>query len=159
LPPAERNAGIRRARRRKTAEGRLSTDGAYATENIRRRLRWLAHERKIPADRLPKVKCVPTEELSDFVQMHNINWNWLIGGDIKGLRDMMWARKGVPTARQLSEKIRSLPPDLEKIVREKVGPPTGGTGSRGAGASMKRRRRFRKRNRQRIASHARRLRR
>ena len=52
--------------------------------------------------------------------MHNINWNWLIGGDIKGLRDMMWARKGVPTARQLSEKIRSLPPDLEKIVREKV---------------------------------------
>jgi hypothetical protein len=115
-----RNAGIRRARRRKTAEGRLSTDGAYATENIGRRLRWLAHEWKIPADRLPKVKCVPTEELSDFVQTHNINWNWLLSGDLKGLRNMMWARKGVPTARQLSEKIRSLPPDLEKIVREKV---------------------------------------
>jgi len=49
-----RNAARRIAQRRKAPSGRLSTDGCWSKENVRRRLQWLAHEWKIPADRLPK---------------------------------------------------------------------------------------------------------
>jgi hypothetical protein len=98
----------------------LTSDGASTNENIRRRLQWLAQEWKIPADQLPKITRTITKELRDFIQRYDVNCDWLLYGDLKGLRRMMYARKGIPTARQLSEKISSLPPDLKQIVVGKI---------------------------------------
>jgi hypothetical protein len=81
------------AQRRKTARGRLSTDGAYHVTNIRRRLQWLAHEYSISASALPKITPAPTDELCDFIEKYRISYDWLIGGDLKGLHRMTNERK------------------------------------------------------------------
>jgi hypothetical protein len=85
----KKNAARRRATQRKTPLGRLSTDGAFSRQNIRRRLQWLAHERQIPPGELPEVKRTFTEELRDFVEKHNVSCDWLLIGDLKGLQRMV----------------------------------------------------------------------
>jgi hypothetical protein len=96
-----RNAARRKAVRRKRPLGRLYDDGACSTENIRRRLQWLAHERQIPIKQLPKVLRTPTEELVNFAEKYRINYDWLLCGDLKGLHLMMNARKGRPMLEEL----------------------------------------------------------
>jgi hypothetical protein len=90
-----RNAARRVALRRKTACGRLSTDGAFHVTNIRRRLQWLANEYQIPKSELPKVtpSPTPTEELCDFIEKYRISYDWLIAGDLKGLLHMTNQRR------------------------------------------------------------------
>jgi hypothetical protein len=88
-----RNEARRMAQRRKTASGRLSTDGACHVTNIRRRLLWLAHEYSIPADALPKITPAPTEELCDFVEKYSVSYDWLIAGNLKGLHRMTNQRR------------------------------------------------------------------
>jgi hypothetical protein len=116
-----RNAARRLAARRKTPLGRLATDGASSVENIRRRLQWLAQERQIPASQLPRVLQIPTEELADFVEKYNIDFSWLLGGDLKGLHRMMGKPcAGVSTVERIMEKYGSLSPDQQRIVTEEV---------------------------------------
>jgi hypothetical protein len=56
--------------------------------NIRRRLKWLAHEYQIAESELPNITLAPTEELCDFIQKYRISYDWLIAGDLKGLHRM-----------------------------------------------------------------------
>lgn len=88
-----RSAARRAAERRKTAGGRLSTDGRCSVTNIRRRLRWLAHEYQITESELPKITPSPTEELCDFIQKYRISYDGLIAGNLKGLQRMTSERK------------------------------------------------------------------
>ena len=92
-----RNAARRLTARRKTPLGRLHTDGSCKPENIGRRLQWLAHERQIPEKDLPKVQCDMTDELFDFAEKYHVSLDWLLCGDLKGLREM---RRGCPSRPQ-----------------------------------------------------------
>jgi hypothetical protein len=89
----KRNAAHRLRQRRKTPLGRLHTDSSCRSENLGRRLRWLAHEWQIPEKQLPKATSCPTDELLDLAEKYHIRLGWLLGGDRKELRDMMRAHK------------------------------------------------------------------
>jgi hypothetical protein len=116
-----RNAAFRLAALRKTPRGRLRADGSCEPENIRRRLQWLAYERQIPEKDLPKVQCNLTDELSDFAEKHHISFDWLLGGDLKGLHRMMGKPcAGVSTVERIMEKYGQLSPDRQRIVTEEV---------------------------------------
>jgi hypothetical protein len=106
-----RNKVRRMAQRRKTARGRLSTDGAYHVTNIRRRLQWLAHEYSIFASALPKITPAPTDELCDFIEKYRISYDWLIGGDVKGLHKMTNERR----ARRVMSSTAVMNDDLPPI--------------------------------------------
>ena len=71
--------------------GRLSLDGAGSPANIRRRLEWLAREWKIPASTLPKIDRCVTNEFMDFIEKHQISYNWLYRGTLADLRIMLMA--------------------------------------------------------------------
>jgi hypothetical protein len=106
------------------------------------------------SDEIPQVKRTMTEELADFVQKHGIEW--LIRGDLKCLRQMM-----------LTSWPASFPHvrgGFEAGVRRAIARAAPDRSARGGpapgGEEMKRRRRsVGKRNRQRLAAHARRLKR
>jgi hypothetical protein len=121
----KRNEAFRRTLRRKSAEGRLSTDGACSTERIRNRLRWLAHEWQL-SDEIPQVKSTMTEELSDFVEKHGISFEWLLTGKLKCLRQMMLSRapRGrlpfLTSAEDLKQACGTLSPEQRQIVADEV---------------------------------------
>jgi hypothetical protein len=134
-----RNAAHRIANRRKTAHGRLSTDGRYHVTNIRRRLQWLAHEYSIPASALPKITPVPTDELCDFIEKYRISYDWLIGGDLKGLQKMTDQRRAGRvmtstmvmdddpppihvgmTGKELAAAVRTLPESAQREIEAKL---------------------------------------
>jgi hypothetical protein len=85
----KRNAAIRERERRKTALGRLWSDGACSGANVRRRLICLARERKIPLSEIPKIERSPTDEFVRFMKKHNLNYDWVLAGDLKGLQRMV----------------------------------------------------------------------
>jgi hypothetical protein len=121
----KRNEALRLARRRKSAEGRLSTDGACSVERIRNRLRWLAHEWQL-SDEIPPVKSTMTEELSDFVQKHGISFEWLLTGRLQYLRQMMLVRapRGrlpfLTSSEDLKQACAALSPEQRQIVAREV---------------------------------------
>jgi hypothetical protein len=119
----KRNAAHRLRQRRKTPLGRLHTDGSCRSENLGRRLQWLAHEWQIPEKQLPKATSCPTDELLDFAEKYHFRLGWLLGGDLKELRDMMRAHKlarGVSIAGRFKEKCACLTPEQRRIVEEEV---------------------------------------
>jgi hypothetical protein len=119
------NEARRRTRRRKSARGRLSTDGACSVERIRNRLRRLAHEWQL-SDEIPQVKSTMTKELSGFVQKHGISFEWLITGQLKCLRQMMLTRapRGrlpfLTSAEDLKQACATLSPEQRRIVAREV---------------------------------------
>jgi hypothetical protein len=121
----KRNAARRRTLQRKSARGRLATDGACSVERIRNRLRWLAHEWQL-SEEIPQVKSTMTEELSDFVQKHGISFEWLLTGEIKCLRQMMLTRtpRGqlpfLTSAEGLKQACAALSPEQRQIVAREV---------------------------------------
>ena len=121
----KRNEARRRTQRRKSAEGRLSTDGACLVERIRNRLRWLAHEWQLSGE-IPQVKSTMTEDLSDFVQKHGISFEWLLTGKLQYLRQMMFTRapRGrLPfrtSAEDLKQACAALSPEHREIVAREV---------------------------------------
>ena len=121
----KRNEALRLARRRKSAEGRLSTDGACSVESIRNRLRWLAHEWQL-SDEIPQVKSTMTEELSDFVEKHGISFEWLLTGKLQYLRQMMLTRapRGqlpfLTSSEDLKQACAALSPEQREILAREV---------------------------------------
>jgi hypothetical protein len=121
----KRNEARRRAQCRKSARGRLATDGACSVERIRDRLRWVAHEWQL-SDEIPQVKRTMTEDLSDFAEKHGISFNWLIAGDLKSLRQMMLTRapRGklpfLTSAENLKQACAALSPEQREIVAREV---------------------------------------
>jgi len=92
---------------------------------ISNRLRWLAYEWQL-SDEIPQVKRIPTEELSDFVQKHGINFEWWLTGELKCLRQMMLARapRGqlpfLTSAEGLKQACAALSPEQRQIVAREV---------------------------------------
>ena len=121
----KRNEALRLARRRKSAEGRLSTDGACSVERIRNHLRWLAHEWQL-SDEIPPVKSTMTEKLADFVQTHDISFEWLLTGKLQYLRQMMLTRapRGqlpfLTSSEDLKQACAALSPEQRDIVAREV---------------------------------------
>jgi hypothetical protein len=122
---------------------RLNEDGATTNAAIRRRIALIAAERKLDASEtkaLMEGRWLTTYHLCQLAKKHHLSVSWLIHGDLKGLLD---------TVRGLSLPART--PTACVLGRR---------ATRRWGSGMKRRRRsIRKRNRQRLVSHARRLRR
>jgi hypothetical protein len=62
-------------------------------EAMRARLRLIAHERNLPKDEIKKVMGLKHLELIHFVQRHQLSWEWLLEGDLRGLRKMVSKRR------------------------------------------------------------------
>jgi len=59
---------------------------------LRARIRLIAHERNLPKDEIKKVIGLKQYQLVLFVQRHQLSWEWLLEGDLKGLREMVSRR-------------------------------------------------------------------
>jgi hypothetical protein len=112
--------------RRREAFDRLERDGAHSTAALQRRVRALAQERNIPAADFHKLmyKRPSTPDVMVFCKKHNVSYDWLLRGDLKGLQRMTSERKlcnqAVPTADRLMQKYRNLSPVLQAIVAREV---------------------------------------
>jgi hypothetical protein len=101
---------------------RLERDGAHTTGALQRRLRALVAERDIPPPDYAKLmhKRIITGNMLAFCKKHNVSADWLMCGDLKGLRRMKHEHKAaaayVPTIEDVSKLYDALPPDVKKIV-------------------------------------------
>jgi len=73
---------------RQRAFRRLERDGAHSTAALQRRVRALAEERNIPAADIHKLmyKRPSTPDVMVFCEKYNVNFDWLLCGDLLGLR-------------------------------------------------------------------------
>jgi hypothetical protein len=83
------------------AQIRLERDGACSIEAIRRRLRWIAHERKLPAAEIAKLMQgrVSTGARMAFCKKHNVSMEWLLCGSLQELARMTRQRKAAEADR------------------------------------------------------------
>jgi hypothetical protein len=91
-----RNAAIRERRQKARLRGslgaeqaartRLEVDGAGRSEAVQRRILWLAHERKLAPVDIAKAMTCKLHHLAEFIKRHEISYDWLLYGDLKGLR-------------------------------------------------------------------------
>ena len=97
---ARRNAESLLKGGREAAMARLEIDGAHSTEALQRRVRVLAEERKLPPADYAKLmhKRISTMAIMEFGKKHNVNFDWLLVGDLKGLAHMERERRGAPAA-------------------------------------------------------------
>ena len=104
----EAKRAIADAARRKAAD-RLKRDGAYSLVAIRRRVRAIAQERNLqPAD-IAKLmhKRISTTHAMAFCEKHKISMDWLLCGDLQGLRRM-------------TQEAKAKPPEMTKAQRKEV---------------------------------------
>jgi hypothetical protein len=168
LATRRRNAAARKKRRearlnnptlgkealRIAAIDRLTRDGASSTAALQRRVMVLAHERNLaPADYAKLMhKSVLTGHMLAFCKNHEVSVDWLMRGDLKGLQRMMQER------RRVSQRFRREPARKARLpYRGRARDYSQGDRSVHGRRLMKRPRQLRKRNR--LAAHARRLRR
>jgi hypothetical protein len=86
---------------------------------MNRRALWLAIEWGLPP--CPRIGRTLTKELSEYIRAHEVSFDWLIHGDLKGLQMMMQARRtNAPTAERLKQKLALLSEPEREIVRRKV---------------------------------------
>jgi hypothetical protein len=118
-----RTLAASRNNRRKTALGRLFTDGATSTEQVRKRIQWLAQEWKLPPEDVVKVMRCTTYEIGRFAEKYHVNYDWMLGGDLKGLRQMMQKRKARTSSSKIDPSIefgkvvaKIRPQDMQKAV-------------------------------------------
>jgi len=113
--------------------------------------------KKHPADRFHKLmyKRPSTRDIGLFCKKYKVSYHWLLAGDLKGLQRMMEAPHAAPapaTPESLKEKLTRLSKSDREVIRKIVD-------QLRSGVHERRRRSNRRRNRQRLASHGRRLRR
>lgn len=65
---AERRNSRERPCRAIAAATRLEIDGAHSDDAVRRRIRWLAHERKLPTVEIEKAMSCRVDYLAEFGQ-------------------------------------------------------------------------------------------
>jgi hypothetical protein len=82
--------------RRKAAD-RLERDGAHSIDAIRRRVRAIALERNIPPADFGKLlhKRIITAHAVAFCKKHKVSMDWLLCGDLQGLRRMTQWRRSI----------------------------------------------------------------
>ncbi|MCP3370787.1 hypothetical protein [Bradyrhizobium cajani] len=117
-----RNAAKRLRKRRETALGRLSSDGASSSRHIARRLQWLANDWGIEAP--PKVGPTMSEALAGYCNRHRISYDWMLTGSLSGLKQMVDARRtrlaAVPSPSALVAKYAQLTPEHQAIVTAEI---------------------------------------
>jgi hypothetical protein len=94
--------------RRRAAE-RLDRDGANSTAAVQRRVRALAQERNIsPADfaKLMHKRIIITHVMA-FCEKHKVSYDWLLCGDLHGLRRM-------------TQEAKATPPEMTEAQRKEV---------------------------------------
>jgi hypothetical protein len=108
-----RNASIRKRKREDrhrrdqelVAKTRLAMDGAASSDAIRRRILWLAHERKsAPADIYKAMTC-RLDHPAGFIKHQNPSYDWLLYGELKGLLRMP-ANKQSPAILTVADVIK-----------------------------------------------------
>ena len=85
---------------RRKALARLERDGAQSTAAVQRRVRALAQERNIPPADFAKLmhKRISTLAVMQFCTKHEISYDWLLCGDLKGLARTEQRRKDAEAA-------------------------------------------------------------
>lgn len=85
---------------RRKALQRLERDGATSTKAVHRRVLAIAEERKIPPADFAKLlyKRISTFAVMQFCTKHEISYDWLLCGDLKGLARMEQWRKDAEAA-------------------------------------------------------------
>jgi hypothetical protein len=94
--------------RRKAAD-RLDRDGAHSVDAVRRRVRAIAQERNLqPAD-IAKLmhKRISATHAMAFCEKHKISMDWLLCGDLQGLRRM-------------TQEAKAAPPEMTEAQRKEV---------------------------------------
>jgi hypothetical protein len=90
------------------ARARLVRDGCHTDAAMRRRLLALTTERNLPPAEYAKLlhKRIMTKSITDFCEKHNVSMDWLIYGDLKGLkRTAEWKKQelcSVATTREMA---------------------------------------------------------
>jgi hypothetical protein len=118
----------RKSRRRRVAASpeiratnRLTADGASSYLQIKRRIQWIEQEWLLP--RCPKIGRTPSKALCDYVRAHDISWDWLLCGDLKGLQRMIQRRRADKTAaspESLKAKLARLSESEREVVRKLI---------------------------------------
>ena len=118
----EAKASLADSHRRRAIE-RLRMAGAESIPAIQRRIQALAAERSIPPADYAKLmyKRVSTSAVVDFCTKHSVSFDWLLSGDLKGLQRMKrWRPPPQPSAKDLEQKILSLPPEARQIIEATI---------------------------------------
>jgi hypothetical protein len=73
---------------------RLDRDGDSSNKAMQRRVRAFAHEKKLaPTDIKKLMKKRPSDSaIMAFCKKHKVSFDWLLAGDLKGLRRMVGAK-------------------------------------------------------------------
>jgi hypothetical protein len=115
--------------RRKAAD-RLRRDGAHSMDAVRRRVRAIAEERKLPPAEYAKLmyKRISTGHAVAFCEKHRISMDWLLCGDLQGLlrtaqgcpsRPRQEASTALPfayTSEEFVEAINQLDPKAREFI-------------------------------------------
>jgi hypothetical protein len=109
---------------RRKALQRLERDGATSRPAMQRRILALAAERSIPPADFHKLmyKRPSTQAVIDFCKKHKVSVDWLLCGDLKGLRRMTEEAKGTSSGSldgrivQLGRSFDALPPEKQKLA-------------------------------------------
>jgi hypothetical protein len=107
-----------------TTFDRLHTLGATQNHQVRRRLRWLAFELRLPPEELPKTGRNSMEAEARFGEKYHVSLDWLLFGDLKGLQRMMREHKRrqarAPIVDQIMEKYQR-PKSRRSLSRRSTG--------------------------------------
>jgi hypothetical protein len=108
---------------RRKAFDRLERDGAQSTAALQRRVRTLADERNIrPADIHKLMYERPsTEAVLAFCKKQKLSFDWLLAGDLKGLKRMTQERQVAAASREtFKEKLARLSKSQREVVFQVV---------------------------------------
>jgi hypothetical protein len=85
---------------------RLKRDGALSREAIRRRLQWVAYDRKLAPAEI--TKAMRTRNIVAFCKKHGVSLDWVLYGNLQDHPKKSWERKTVLTPDQLRRAYESL---------------------------------------------------
>ena len=94
--------------RRKAAD-RLSRDGCHSMDAVRRRVRAIAEERNLEPAEFAKLmyERISTTYALAFCEKHKVSLDWLLCGDLQGLRRM-------------TQEAKVEPPEMTEAQRKEV---------------------------------------
>ena len=95
-----------RPRRPTKAMDRLKRDGALSREAIRRRLQWVAYDRKLAPAEI--TKAMRTRNIVAFCKKHGVSLDWVLYGNLQDHPKKSWERKTVLTPDELRRAYESL---------------------------------------------------
>jgi hypothetical protein len=108
------------------ARNRLRNDGCSSDDAFRRRVLLLAAERNLPPAEYAKLmhKRVLTTPMLAFCKKHDVSFDWLMCGDLKGLQRMkQWKRASMTPYEKRAEiqrLLQLLPLDKYQITIDRL---------------------------------------